>query len=304
MRGEKEQACLDSIKEALFTYHGHLLIHPFTGKTHEEITNEEFLQEELWYVNNESSKHYFGLLEEDRQEFAFILRIAKANEKKSEFPDFIFENGFIEHFQITSSKTTRKGSEHIRTLHNFDLTVAQEAEQIKQEWNESPNFEKIRSRQWVLDNPDHNYYYLTQSFKKNWEHHIQSLKKYSGNKEIGIFLIEYTDVALSMVENVYKDWIDGMSQGDMREEEKFHCYRLSRDKEILKYVYDYRDWLKYVIFVYCDGFEVIRLDNIPYLLKLLPWEYIVYPMTVRTVSSLYSQSIKMPPTPEENIKES
>ena len=63
MRGEKEQACLDSIKEALFTYHGHLLIHPFTGKTHEEITNEEFLQEELWYVNNESSKHYFGLLE-------------------------------------------------------------------------------------------------------------------------------------------------------------------------------------------------------------------------------------------------
>lgn len=304
MRGEKEQACLDSIKEALFTYHGHLLIHPFTGKTHEEITNEEFLQEELWYVNNESSKHYFGLLEEDRQEFAFILRIAKANEKKSEFPDFIFENGFIEHFQITSSKTTRKGSKHIRTLHNFDLTVAQEAEQIKQEWNESPNFDKIRSKQWVLDNPDHNYYYLTQSFKKNWEHHIQSLKKYSGNKEIGIFLIEYTDVALSMVENVYKDWIDGMSQGDMREEEKFRCYRLSRDKEMLKYVYDYRDRLKYVIFVYCDGFEVIRLDNIPYLLKLLPWEYIVYPMTVRTVSSLYSQSIKMPPTPEENIKES
>lgn len=106
-----------------------------------------------------------------------------------------------------------------------------------------------------------------------------------------------------MVENVYKDWIDGMSQGDMREEEKFHCYRLSRDKEILKCVYDYRDWLKYVIFVYCDGFEVIRLDNVPYLLKLLPWEYIVYPMTVRTVSSLYSQSIKMPSTPKENKKE-
>ena len=267
-----------------------------TGKTQDEISDEEFLKEEIWYVNSECSKHYFGLLEEDRKEFAFILRKAKANERKSEFPDFVFENGFIEHFQITSSKTTRKGAEHIRTTRNFDSKVELEAEQIKREWNESPSFDKIRSKQWMLDNPEHNYSFLIQSFKKNWEHHVQSLDRYSGNKEIGIFLVEYTDVALSMVENVYKDWINGMSQGDMREEEKFHSYRLSRDTRMLNYIYGYRNQIKYIAFVYCDGFEIIRLDNIPYLIKLLPWEYIVYPMMVKTVSSLYNQTVKIPST--------
>ena len=64
MRGEKEQACLDLIKEALFMRNGQLSRHPFTGKTQDEISDEEFLKEEIWYVNSECSKHYFGLLED------------------------------------------------------------------------------------------------------------------------------------------------------------------------------------------------------------------------------------------------
>ena len=33
-------------------------------------------------------------------------------------------------------------------------------------------------------------------------------------------MIEYTEIALAMTEQVYAKWKDGMSQGDMREEEK------------------------------------------------------------------------------------
>lgn len=51
-----------------------------------------------------------------------------------------------------------------------------------------------------------------------------------------------------MVENVYQGWIDGMSHGDMREQEKFHCYRLTRDKVLLDFIYKYKDEIKYVIF--------------------------------------------------------
>ena len=118
-----------------------------------------------------------------------------------------------------------------------------------------------------------------------------SWEKYAGNKEIGIFMVEYPELALSMCENVYVDWINGMSQGDMREEEQIRCYRLSRDKKLLNYIYQYKEQIKYVIFVYCNGFEIIRLENISYLLKVLPWDYVIYPMMVQTVSSLYNISV-------------
>lgn len=36
MRGEREQSCLDRIKDATFTKDGVLIRHPFTGKTHKE----------------------------------------------------------------------------------------------------------------------------------------------------------------------------------------------------------------------------------------------------------------------------
>ena len=50
-------------------------------------------------------------------------------------------------------------------------------------------------------------------------------------------MIEYDESALGMIECVYTDWINGMSQGDMRKQEDFKNYRLSRDKKILNYIY-------------------------------------------------------------------
>ncbi len=47
-------------------------------------------------------------------------------------------------------------------------------------------------------------------------------------------MIEYDESALGMIECVYTDWINGMSQGDMRKQEDFKNYRLSRDKKIFE----------------------------------------------------------------------
>ena len=52
-------------------------------------------------------RKYFGLLENDIEEVINSLKKAKPNEKLSDFPDFIFDNGFIEHFKVTSSKTNK-----------------------------------------------------------------------------------------------------------------------------------------------------------------------------------------------------
>lgn len=85
--------------------------------------------------------------------------------------------------------------------------------------------------------------------------------------------------------------------GDMREPENFKGYRLSRDKELLKFMYDYKEQIKYVIFVSYYDIEIICLNKIQYLLKLMPWEYLIRPMIVNTISTLYNISI---PVKQEN----
>ena len=145
-----------------------------------------------------------------------------------------------------------------------------------------------KSKHWVMKYPEHSYEYLVNSFKKNWNSHFDSFQKYKGKKDISIFMIQYSDMALEMYENVYKNWIDGMSNGDLREPEILDCYRITRDKEILEYMYEFKEKIKYVIFIYGEKCEIIKLKNIPYILKLIPWNYAIAPkINAMLISSLY-----------------
>ena len=291
MRGEQEQKCLDFVKNKIFFKGEQLLKNPFTNKTYLEVSEDEFLNDLINFINTDCDKCYFGLLEEDRIQIARILRCAKSNINASEFPDFIFDDGFIEHFQITSSRTTRKGATHKKEKEQFKERVYKEMELLENNWKETPSYDKVRSEHWVFNNPEHSYDYLVKSFEDTWIHHINSMNKYSGRKENGIFLIEYTEIALAMLENVYKDWKGGMCQGDMRKPEEIYCYRLSRDKEMLKFIYQYKEQIKYVIFVYQKSFEIIKLENIPFLLKLLPWGFSIYPLRIKQIGSVYNISV-------------
>lgn len=250
MKGYKEQSCLDFIKDKMFSRNGELIKHPFTGKTCTEVKFEEFVKEQIWYIYDECNKSYFGLLKEDRTEIEQILYNASPNRDLYQFPDFIFDIGYIEHFQISSSKTTKKGALHLKKMNCFINMVNEEAKILKQDWTKNPDFNRVRSKRWMINNPEHSHDFLIKSFKKSWENHLMSLEKYEGKKNIGIFMIEYADFALSMFENIYEIWKDGMSQGDMKTPENFHYYRLTRDKELLNYMYQYKDIIKYVIFVY------------------------------------------------------
>lgn len=260
MVGEKEQRCLNTV---------------------------------IWSLNSEGSlKKYFGLLKEDIDEINDILKITKPNEKLSEFPDFVFKNGFIEHFQITSSRTNKDGAKQLEELSLFKNKVEKETKRFKEDCNANPDCNKICSGSWAMKYPKHSYEYLCYSFKKNWENHIESYNKYTGNKNIGIFMIEYTDQALEMYENVYDDWINGMMNGDLREPEKVEFYRLTRDKNLLEYIYLFKENIKYVFFVYGKDCEIIKLESIPYLLKLMPWDYAIAPYIGTTIiSSIYNVTI-------------
>lgn len=260
MVGEKEQRCLNTVIRSL--------------------------------SSEGSLKKYFGLLQYDIDEINDILKTVKANEKLSEFPDFVFKNGFIEHFQITSSKTNKNGAKQLEELSLFKNKVEKGAKRFKEDCNANPDSNKIRSENWAMKYPKHSYDYLCESFNKNWENHIASNNKYTGNKNIGIFMIEYPDLALTMYENIYADWINGMVNGDFREPEKVQVYRLTRDKNLLKYIYSFKENIKYVFFVYGKDCEIIKLESIPYLLKLIPWDYAIAPyMGTTLVASIYSANM-------------
>lgn len=237
------------------------------------------------------------MTKEERLEFAKAIRAARPNPQSSQFPDFVCNEGFIEHFQITSSSVTRKGAMHTRKESEFRRTVNTETKKIESKWNEIPSFDKVRSKSWTFPNPAHSYEFLVASFKSNWEHHMESYKKYTESKQIGIFMVEYPELALTMCEDVYHDWINGMSNGDMREQEEFKEYRLSRDRNLLEYIYQFKEEIQYVIFLNQVRIEVVCTKNIPHLLKLLPWNYVILPLHVTTLASVYN--ITVPTEPEQ-----
>lgn len=285
-RGDKEASCFKIVTRAMFKgVDGLPKINPFTGKSFLDVSDSEFEQDVNSYISFECNKNYFGLLEEDRLEIAQIIRCARPNPNLNDFPDFIFDDGFIEHFQITSSRSSKlKGS----TQEQAAGKVRRAEKMQMEEWEQDEDFTGTRSKSWAVESTQHSYDFLVESFKRSWEDHIESLSKYQGCKNVGIFMIEYPDIALSMYEQKYLDWTNGMSAGDFMDYEKHRCYRLSRDKQLLNYIYAYRDQIKYVIYVYQDHFEVIKSESIPQLLKLLPWDFLIYPLVQQTISTLYN----------------
>ncbi|MDO5376738.1 MAG: hypothetical protein Q4G52_00250, partial [Clostridia bacterium] len=152
MRGDQELHCLNYIKRAVF-YKDNLPIRiPHTNKTYLDVSDDEFKNDRILLVNPECHTSYFGLLKDDCEEFENILRIAQANPNASNFPDFILENGFIEHFRVTSSSVTRKGATHTRKESEFRRTVDIETKKIESEWNETPSFNELRSKTWEFTN--------------------------------------------------------------------------------------------------------------------------------------------------------
>lgn len=284
-RGEREQICLEAVKKIVFNENGEI----------QRALNDQI----------------FGLSKEDLSEVANLLRTAQPNEKASEFPDFVFENGFIEHFQITASKETKKGFRQIIEENDFSRRAEKNEKIFKEECKNNPDFVNVRSVTTAMNFPDYSGKNLEDSFKRNFEHHIQSLEKYNGSKQIGVFMVEYYEFAVKMYENIFNDVKKNLCYGDLRLPQKFTCYRLSRDKKLLNYIYSYKSLIKYIIFVYeeytrrekAKGFEglfgdfvrkieIIKVENIPYMLKLLPWDFAICPLYGEAVRSIYGISSK------------
>lgn len=220
MRGEQEQKCLNDVKSILKT-----------------------------------RKNCLGCLDEN-DELLVKINEAKPNKKASKFPDFIFEGGFIEHFQVSASKENKKGSSFKQALSEFNIQTKKDCEELTKQWLQrdfKPNTITTIPHELTFD--ENKYEYFVDSFKRNFEKHIDSLKKYGEQNKIGVFLIEQTD-AMIFIEGSYPSV----------------SYSLFFDKALLEYIYGFKDILQYVVFTNREYVDLVKIARIPKIMQYVPKE--------------------------------
>lgn len=76
----------------------------------------------LRYDKNEI--RYYGISIEEQQQLHVLIDTAQDTDgETTTFPDFIGENGWIEHFQVSSSKCNRKGNENNRKIASINRAI-------------------------------------------------------------------------------------------------------------------------------------------------------------------------------------
>ncbi len=209
-----------------------------------------------------------------------ILISAKRNKELTNFPDLMLPNGFIEHFQITSSKTTRKGATHEKEIAQYQ----KENEQVIK--NSVTDDDLIVFRSFTTQYPKHSREYLIESLKNEWNNHIDHFNKYDGLKTISVFMIQYNDRCLQICESIPKEDVYIISKE--RPQQCFDFYSLVRDFEALDFVGQYSDKINYVIYVTNGHIEIINLKTIPSIKKQIPYGFsAVYTPVIRMDSYMY-----------------
>lgn len=222
MRGEEESACLSAIQNAL-----------------KGIPKNQSLICKLRPQKQETVRHIIS---------------AKPNPQSSLFPDFIFDGGFIEHFEVTASKEGKKGSELRKEESKFEHFSADCFEDFRKEFDQLPPNRMIsQSPEMVFEESSYEYFFV--SFQKNWQHHIDSLEKYDGEKKFGIFLIENNGAT-------FKQMKDGRYLGDL--------YQLHLDRKLLEFMLPFQKQIQCVIFRDAQNFEILETERIPELLTKIP----------------------------------
>lgn len=196
----------------------------------------------------------------DTRLLSFLNKVT-ANPESSQFPDFLFDGGFIEHFQVSAANENKKGSAHNIAVNDFEQESNEAFEKEKNAFLQSPPRKNpimgtcdvtIVKREMAC--PEYSYENFVKSFKRNFNKHIMSLQKYTGEKSIGIFLIKLAGTNLTIIQN--------------------NCfrafYRLAVDRELLTYINQYAGYLKFIIFINADRYEILELNEIPKLLSNIP----------------------------------
>jgi hypothetical protein len=138
-------------------------------------------------INKNKWVFYYGMNEEDKIHISNLFNSFVDNPESSRFPDLLINNGFIEHFEITSSKETKKkGSLYQRDFSACKKSHNEKVKKIQPDIEDDAVISEFVHKEHSYDN-------LILSFNKNFTKHIESYKAYSGNAENKLFLICYNE---------------------------------------------------------------------------------------------------------------
>lgn len=210
---DNELACLNKIKDAYINY----------GVLKKEFDNSDYLIMES------------------------VFNSAYQNKEHNNFPDFFFDSGIIEHFEVTASEETRKGSKYKID----DVGKKKETDQYFNELDEEflqsehhPGTFVTKSREDTHE--CFSYEAFEKSFKRNTNKHLVSLRKSLYNDKIVVFLIEQQGARLCIYAN----------------DRFYKFYTLSEDKNLLLYIKENMGGVNYIIFTASDSYEILDLAKI------------------------------------------
>lgn len=199
------------------------------------------------------------------------LKLAMPNYNVNKFPDFVFNCGFIEHFQVTSANENRNGDKHRIAELQFERESEKILNEVQLEYEKlEPCSGRIITDVLEMNCPEYSYENFVESFKHNFENHIRSLENYHGDKSVGIFLIEYSGARIKV----------------MKGDRFLELYKIKYDKNMLLYLQDFADRLKYIICFWGDtqgnksgdaSCEVVELSKIQEMVLKVP-QNIVFEM--------------------------
>ena len=184
-----------------------------------------------------------------RKALEYLVFNAEPNAKSSEFPDFIADSGLIEHFKVTSAKERkRKGSEHDEAVAGFERECCEKFKEETEEFLSSEPTPIVNGytaviKQHNMDEPEYTYEHFVDSFKRNFEHHLQSFRDYNGDKTCSVFLVECDGGNICVTEN-----------GKFK---KF--YLISEDRDMMEYLRGSSDDLTDLILLTHDSIQVVNL---------------------------------------------
>ncbi len=181
--------------------------------------------------------------------------LAKPNPNPSHFPDFLFEGGFIEHFQVSTSKKTRKGSELIKNAKEVESKLKKEFEQAN-----SGLFVPKTCGFQVKDCSYRNY---CDGFRETWDNHFSKLERVKEQFDTRIFLIEHTDKLLQVYDT---------------EHHQIGEYSLGFDEKLLSFIFEYRTNLEYVIYLNNGLVQIINVEKISDVIEKISNRFVIEPM--------------------------
>ena len=180
-------------------------------------------------------------------EMLSVLSTASENKKESSFPDFFFDGGIIEHFEVVPSFENKKGSQFRIEVNKKQKETSTFFEKADEHFIKSNIPDKTFSSVSKEDIYEcFSYNDFLKSFKRNFDKHIKSLNNSKYTNQTVVFLIEQQGARLGIYEkNEFKK-----------------TYLLSKDKNILSFLKPFDGLVNYVIFTVSDSFEIIDMSLI------------------------------------------